>query len=195
MWATGGGPNKKLEFWISYNGSEARRDSATTGIKLMSPGSHNFTFITAGRIAITYDLGDFCGWGATSTGVDLVCSSIHVNETTAFHLYAWTDKPEEVRVAGDADSYFFNKYLEPLGQASRMTYEGELEGVVVIVPRGSSANVTFAVSPVLPAPSNLAVVLAFIAVVLAVPIIVVFLAKRQKKGERKPGIQRSSRPR
>ena len=183
MHASGNSTNKPLEFWWSKNNSQPTKVSTLASIQVMKTGTWNLTFETYGRIAIAYYLPQICNWSVTSTGVDTVCPPISIRETTAFDLLTWSEGTQVVRVEGDVDAFFYDNYLQPLGQATEMTYYQGIYGIVVIVPHGPNSIVNFTISQVPQSDGGLTVWLVMIVVLMAIPVILIVLAKRRKKKE------------
>ena len=189
LYSAGNGGNQKLVFSWSRNGQPRQEDSSIAGLSYLDPGAWNFSFETSGRIAVAYDLPQLCGWNTTSLRPnEVTCPPIDVTEPTAFTPYTWTSGTHVVRVQGDVDSYFFDGYLRPLGHATEMTYEGDMDGVIVVAPRGTVASVVFTITLVTESPLDLSVLLLVPIIALAaVIVLVVLVARRRKRREQSIG--------
>ena len=185
LYSAGNGGDQQLVFWWSRDGQAKQQYSSIAGIRHLDPGAWNLSFETSGRIAVAYSLPLLCGWPSSSlTSKEIICPSISVTETTAFTPYTWTSGTHVVRVQGDIDSYFFDRYLRPLGQTSEFTYEGDMDGIIVIAPRGTAASVVFTITLVPESSRDLNVFLVPIAVLMAIIVIVALIVRRRKRRTR-----------
>lgn len=183
MHSSGIGPNQQLEYWESINGGAPHEFIDAAGTTVMHAATYNFTFETSGRIAIAYLLSDFCFNVGTPTHSDYSCPPFEIFKTTSFELFSPGGDINVLRVDGDVDAYFFDQYLRPLGQATEMTYECEIWGIVVVAPHGGSANITFSFSSASLPPLNLVFILAPLLAAVAISIVLIVIVRRQKKRE------------
>src|SRR3990172_2782352 len=171
----------RLQYWID-NGTTRRKESNIAGIGLLNPSQYNLSFETSGRIAVAYYLPGICGWQATTKDLDpRVCPTMTIREPTAFALWTFSvDRPTLVRVEGDVEVSYFDQSLLPVGTGSARRYDGAMMDVVVVVPRGSSAEVTFLIEPAPADPAFVGIVLLLVAVLT-----VVILVTRALRGSRR----------
>ena len=190
LYAAAPDSSKRIEYWgyrdgiIAWGGKRSDIYVQT----MLNPGNWNLSFETSGRISIVNYLPEMCEWTISTTNLDDVrCPSINITETTAFALTTWSlERSYVFKVEGDIDSFFFDEYLRPLGQSSEMVYEDSIKDSVVIVPKSHTSIVNFTLSPNLQSEGGLTVWLILIAVLMAIPVILIVLAKRRKKKEEGP---------
>jgi len=181
----GEGPNQPIKYLESVNGGEPHEIKSIAGWGVIGTGTHNLTFKSSGRIAIVEILPDPCFRQSDIASPDVPCYSLEISEATGFELYFFTNGWRAVSVGGDVDVYFFDEYLRPLGQSKDRVYENDIDGIVTVVPRAASANITFSIYPVSPPQLNPIFVLAplFAAVALLIALIVIVVRQKKREGE------------
>ena len=181
----GEGPNQRIKYLVSVNGGEPFMVESIAGWGVIGTGTRNLTFKSSGRIAIVYILPDPCFRQSDIASPDVPCYSLEISEATAFELYFFTNGFRAVSVGGDVDVYFFDEYLRPLGQSKDRVYENDINGIVTVVPRAASANITFSIYPVSPPQTNPIFLLAplFAAVALSIALIAIVVRQKKREGE------------
>jgi len=191
IWLMGPAPNQPVLYRSSIDGrpwADNRTQSSLGGAIVLLPGNWSHSFESQGTIAVAYYLPELCGWTTTSSNLEgAECPEIQISAPTAFELTTWVlDRPYQLRVSGHVDAYLFDNRLSPLGQFTERTFQSEMRGLVVVVPRDATAAVNFEIAPAPPSPLDLAWVWAAAVAVFFFVLVAVWLwtRRRQRRAEK-----------
>lgn len=146
----------EIAYQYFRNGTEPLRGMQTgfTGAIRLEPGRWNLTFLTGGRIALGFFLGDRCvfSWADVERDRGFTCPPIMVTEAIAFMADSLDSTAAyDYRIDGGVDSHFYGSNLLPLGDGPVARIRGADAPIIVLIPRGGPAMVR--VSAAFPRPA------------------------------------------